>query len=255
MKKIYLKLTAVAVIAAGVMVTGCGGSKQLALPSLPSTASQSAYKVGDPYSKDGLTGLVVQATDDGKHGLIMSLSASGEKWCANKKLQVATEAFHEDDGAKNMEVIAKFVADGKGKWEDFPLFAWAQSLGEGWYIPANDELLDIALAINGGTTNYNLNAVLSFNKAKVTEYGGASLFDDKGMAATKMFCFMFSSTEAEGGKVYHLWPNTDSFGKAFKSSLSTNASGHQTYKGTILQPAPQSKTFSMNHASRAVHKF
>jgi hypothetical protein len=182
----------------------------------------------------------------------MSLESSDENWCKNKKLHSSTEAFHEDDGAKNMAAIEKFIGEGKGTWEDFPLFKWAHDLGEGWYIPANEELADIVLAINGGTNRYNMSTVLAFNRNNIVKYGARSMYDDKGFAPTHSFRAFYSSTEADAGKAYVVWPNTDSFAKAVKATVGTSDGD---YKGLKLQAAPQTKSFSFQFGTRAVHKF
>ena len=69
------------------------------------------YKLGDYYEKDGLKGIVVRVDDSGSHGLIMSLGYCAKKWLNEKDEKFNTNAYHEDDGEKNMAIIEKYIND------------------------------------------------------------------------------------------------------------------------------------------------
>lgn len=122
---------------------------------LGTISANAQFKVGDIYNQGNLRGLVVDVDASGKHGLILSLKECDKDWLADKSLEMETNAFFEDDGMKNMEAIAKYVSENNLSWEKFPLFAWARSLGEGWYIPSRGELNTIWKNLNGGNLDFN----------------------------------------------------------------------------------------------------
>ena len=184
---------------------------QTALPP-----SSRRYRVGDIYQENGLKGIVVQVDQSGGHGLIMSLTADGSRWSKGGDLKTETECFDQNDGQKNLEAIERYVAETGCSWDDFPMFKWAKSLGDGWYIPANSELEVIAKAINGGTMDFNEKVVDEFGK-KIKKAGGDQLIN-KGFGHQNEFKKMFSSTEIEGGTVYNL-ELVQSRGSAISSAL------------------------------------
>jgi hypothetical protein len=218
-----------------------------------------AYNMGDIYDENGVKGIVVKVTDGGRHGLIMSLKVSTDKWLKDKDAKFSTGAFYEDDGEKNSAAIEQFINSGASSWEDFPLFNWAKNLGAGWYIPANDELTAIAEAVNGGTgteQTYSEKKVKEFGK-KIKKGKGNGLLAD-GFGQDKGFRQMFSSTEAEGGMIYSLW---------FKENTGSAITG--SLAGGLIKPAKKGKlvmqqwsktlftggSFTGMVGSRAVHKF
>lgn len=96
------------------------------------------YKVGDLYNENGKEGVVFEVSADGKHGKIVSFNETKLKW-ANDDFDSWEEkigADSETDGAVNMAVVQRIP-----NWrEKYPAFAWCADLGEGWYLPAIDEL-------------------------------------------------------------------------------------------------------------------
>ena len=116
-------------------------------PKAPASKSDMApitpaktYKVGDLYDENGKRGVVFEVSADGRHGKIVSLDESGEilRW-ANDDFDSWYEkigAYSETNGAVNMAVVQRIP-----NWrEKYPAFAWCADLGEGWYLPAIDEL-------------------------------------------------------------------------------------------------------------------
>lgn len=163
------------------------------------------YKVGDIYNVNGLKGLVVNVDASGKHGLILSLAESDKDWIEDEALAMETNAFYEDDGMKNMLAIEQYITENGKSWDSFPLFAWARSLGEGWYIPAREELLTIWTNLNGGNLDFNKkgNKLWKNHSKTIEKSGGDELHcSNASTMGFKMLCGMISSTEAEGGKVY-----------------------------------------------------
>ena len=115
-------------------------------------SSNAQFKVGDIYNSNGLKGLVVDVDASGNHGLLLSLKECDKDWLADKSLEMETNAFYEDDGMKNMEAIAKYIAENNLSWDKFPLFAWARSLGEGWYIPSRNLMAAIVISTKKGAS-------------------------------------------------------------------------------------------------------
>ncbi len=98
-----------------------------------------SYKVGDYYNENGKEGVVFWVDATGKHGKVISLteSASELQWSSDKKEQKRLiGADNEADGAKNMAVV-KQILDWQSK---YPAFKWCADLGDGWYLPAVEEL-------------------------------------------------------------------------------------------------------------------
>ena len=116
------------------------------------------YKVGDLYDDGKKRGVVFEVSADGRHGKIVSLQVSKSLlWASTtyeqERLIGASDKY---DGAKNMAVV-KQIADWRAK---YPAFAWCADLGEGWYLPAIEELkviygvkrkINKTLANNNGT--------------------------------------------------------------------------------------------------------
>ncbi|MBO5813108.1 MAG: PEGA domain-containing protein [Alistipes sp.] len=95
------------------------------------------YKVGDYYNDGKKEGVVFWVTDGGKHGKILSLT---ELWCQwtsddyeQKRLIGADDKYN---GANNMAKVKQVLG-----WESkYPAFKWCADMGEGWYLPAIEEL-------------------------------------------------------------------------------------------------------------------
>ena len=124
MKKI-LSLLLVAFMAIG--VNAGNGNK---------TVTGGPYKVGDYYNDGTKEGIVFVVYDGGYHGKIVSVDESKEQWAVDAVWQNATHATSKGGGMDNMNKIKKLP-----NWKsNYPAFAWCASLGEGWYLPAIDEL-------------------------------------------------------------------------------------------------------------------
>ena len=97
------------------------------------------YKVGDYYNDGKKEGVVFQVWDGGKHGKIVSLTESRTilQWSSDsnerKRLIGADDEYN---GANNMAKVKQISG-----WESkYPAFKWCSDLGEGWYLPAIEEL-------------------------------------------------------------------------------------------------------------------
>ena len=164
----------------------------IALVSSISMVQAQTYKIGDVYDKGGVKGVVFYVDDSGEHGLLVSPSGFEGKWCKKEQANNTINCYDEKDGAVNMETIATYIKDNDASWDEFPLFQWARSLGEGWYIPASDELKLLAKAINDGE-EYSEKNINKFAKILKKEKGQG--FINKGLGHPDDFMNIYSSTE------------------------------------------------------------
>lgn len=104
-----------------------------------------SYKVGDIYEDGKKKGVVFEVDPDGQHGKIVHPDEGWAQWA--RKTRAPQFSLFPDDGAVNLEA-AKLQKD----WaETYPAFNWCAQLGEGWYLPALNELkvlIDAADKIN-----------------------------------------------------------------------------------------------------------
>ena len=114
-------------------------------PHVPTTPKpvERIWKVGDYYNVDGKEGVVFWVDETGKHGKIVSMDQAELQWCTddeyNKELTgIATDS---SNGLNNLRSIMKIAA-----WKDkYPAFAWCADHGDGWYLPAIEELKELLL--------------------------------------------------------------------------------------------------------------
>ena len=98
--------------------------------------TEAPYKVGDYYNDGTKEGVVFVVSDDGMHGKIVSLGECKVMWSNQRPMNKTVGAKSADNGMSNMNKV-KEQAD----WETFfPAFVWCASMGEGWYLPAKDEM-------------------------------------------------------------------------------------------------------------------
>ena len=96
-----------------------------------------SYRPGDLFDEDGIRGIVISTTDNGRHGLILSLEQAPKslRWSADSSW--ATDLLlglsDREDGWNNRRRLIERLAEGKLTWEDFPAFEWCESLGPGWW--------------------------------------------------------------------------------------------------------------------------
>ena len=210
------------------------------------------YKVGDVYNENGVKGVVISVDASGQHGLILHPDGFKGKW-SDQSVSSDTKAFDENDGEQNMKAIENYIQKNNKSWDLFPLFKWARELGEGWYIPANAELNELAKAINGGTMEYNEKNINKFSKL-MKKVGGKKGFINKMPGMPNEFMRMYSSTELGGGAV-----NVLGFNEKKSSSLNTELLGKLATRHGQLQlesflKQPMNVGITLTY-SRAIHKF
>ena len=126
------------------------------------TPEVKTYKVGDYYDDGKKQGVVFWVDASGEHGKIVSLTESKTElqWTSDKTEQKRLiGADDEENGANNMAKVRQ-IPDWQSK---YPAFKWCDDLGEGWYLPAIEELklftsnhtvrnaINQTLATKGGT--------------------------------------------------------------------------------------------------------
>lgn len=146
-----------------------GGATVQTTPANPNTTPQTpaqpqireyragdTYKVGDIVSKNGVKGVVFEVTDGGgRHGKIVSVKQSSEEleWITDTNEERLIGANNVHNGAYNMSVVKQIY----GWRSKYPAFVWCADLGEGWYLPAKEELL--TLYSNKDAVNNSLRAI------------------------------------------------------------------------------------------------
>lgn len=125
---------------------------------------QAQYSVGDPYEKDGIKSVVIYVDKTGYHGLLMTVmgmdnnkSCKENRQASVKDMEPAQEhleavySLFTNDGLHNSQVVKNYCKERNVSMEKyFPNYAWAESLGEGWYIPGDTELAYYSLLIGEG---------------------------------------------------------------------------------------------------------
>ena len=196
-------------------------------------------KIGDVMEKSGTKGIVVYVDESGQHGLLMSVKCVPKKqkaWCEKEYAKEIIKATDENDGKKNTQAVIDFATKkGVALSKSFPLFDWVvNKCGEGWYIPAINELLTMAKGLNNGQLNgYRLkdDQVKAFEK-KLKKAKGESLWFDNTIPA------ILSSTEGKrdsqgNGTCYELWFENDygSNGKAIGRGIASGLVGTSLHPG------------------------
>ena len=146
---------------------GCATTSQTPAPQptpKPQPAPVKTYKVGDYYDDGKKQGVVFEVTADGQHGKIVSPTESSKEiqWSSDKKEQKRLiGADDKYNGASNMAKVQQI----EGWREKYPAFARCADLGEGWYLPAIEELREIAL---NGAIHAAVNRTLATKGTKLT---------------------------------------------------------------------------------------
>ena len=153
-----------------------------------------SYKAGDYYPDPDVDVADAEAvkkiegivfSSNGTHGKILSLTeSSGLKW----NIDGAKDGtLDENNGTANWNTIKAKDAS----FANYPAFAWCASLGDGWYIPAINELIEIRTA--WGSTIEEKEA---FNK-RISDIGGEPIKATTLVEGSAKSAYYYSSTEKE----------------------------------------------------------
>lgn len=144
----------------GKLFKDCHGRSAVA--PIVSQPVERTWKVGDYYNVDGKEGVVFWVDETGKHGKIVSMDQTELRWCTddeyNKKLTgIATDS---SNGLNNLRSIMKIAG-----WKDkYPAFAWCADHGDGWYLPAIEELKELLL---NDEVHFKVNGTLEQKRGSV----------------------------------------------------------------------------------------
>ncbi len=107
---------------------------------------------GTWYVNDEEVGVVIRAATSTLHGLALHKSQTpgddGMQWSTSNSVTSATDTAY---GMNNMMKIKAIAGWSTG----FPSFKWCADLGEGWYLPAQDEVTPLS------EQEYYINAALT----------------------------------------------------------------------------------------------
>ena len=155
------------------------------------------YEIGELYDRNGVRGIVCCLSEDGRHGLVVSLDQIYLPWSEFRKPDLRTVGTtNRSDGRENMKkIVEEYIAANGLSWDDFPAFKWCREKGEGWYLPAIDELLNIGHNYNGGSRAVN-------NRRAHKAFNGA--LQEAGGKRMDRLVYYFSSTETRREERLHL---------------------------------------------------
>ncbi len=156
------------------------------------------YSVGDYYDCDGVQGIVIRVDEEGYHGTILSLDEVLLPWSVFRKPELRTVGTgDQNDGRANMATVERYIEANGLSWADFPAFEWCRNKGEGWYLPAINELLTLGNSYHGGIRSHsdrkarnNFNETLRLHGGKrmdrMVNYFSSTEKDDKEAWTTTM---------------------------------------------------------------------
>lgn len=105
---------------------------------------EKTWKVGDYYNVGGKEGVVFWVDKSGKHGKIVSMNNQTElQWCTNDEFNKGVTGIATDrsNGMNNLRSVMRI-----DEWRNkYPAFAWCADHGDGWYLPAIEELKELLL--------------------------------------------------------------------------------------------------------------
>ena len=170
------------------------------------------YDIGSYYNKNGVEGIVIATTDGGAHGTIISIDEAECAWSTiERKKLTHCGCTDKIDGRKNMEALGNSIAQQGLSWDSFPAAKWCKDKGEGWYLPAINEVWMLGTVVNGGSRSKPRREVRKQYNALLKECGGKAL---------SALMYYYSSTEAEekrNATYSHCSPDTPHTGEGSKN--------------------------------------
>lgn len=130
------------------------------------------YRVGDYYNVDGKEGVVIEVRDGGRHGKIISMrEVTQKRWCTQGYFDkgIALGASDAKSGKANTELCRNAGI------ANFPAASWCLDRGDGWYLPALNELVliyNVRSKVNSTLTAHGGTKISSHWHVSSTEYDG-----------------------------------------------------------------------------------
>lgn len=128
------------------------------------------YRLFDYFNENGVEGIVIEVTDDGRHGKVLGLKEIACQYTTDNIIEpFSTGGRSLTDGEKNLNTLNQVLASNPTvSIDDFPAHKWVTSLGPGWYIPSFGEMLKIAWLFetkdsDGNNMKKHLNKALKSN--------------------------------------------------------------------------------------------
>ena len=181
-----------------------------------------SYQLLDLYDENGVRGIVVDVYDDGYHGTIMSL---GQRRLPFMKYfesfaSTAMGLYNSDNGMENQKELLAYLSQSELlSIEDFPAMNWCISLGEGWYLPARNEMDKIFahIAWDKGIDLNTLNQMItSYKGTKLgTEYSYITSTESRNQGSRVNVILMSSYFIKYSDSAWFLWRWTPAFVRAF----------------------------------------
>ncbi len=191
---------------------------------------------GDIIEINGVKAIVFRLDEYG-NGTAMTIKAlRGVKkaWCRDNKFLNDLSSDSTIDGYANTQAIYDYCSDNKISLSMFPAFAWCKSLGEGWYIPSEEQLKDFIDFWLGNEQEYNWDdedegTGLDLNAASPKEINEKIMMS----GGTPFFTGVYTSTKDSKNKItiysYDENKKTWRFKMVSNSSISSSVNGRAFY--------------------------
>lgn len=180
------------------------------------------YKVGDYFDNGTKKGVVFDIWDGGRHGKIVSLSEANKlEWTTSREIK-NIGATSNDDGTFNNLLVGLQPILNKRSWHwktYYPAVEWCKKWGEGWYLPAIDELkmftlnksirdkVNMMLIAKGCYLSEETSKELGIRKDSMHEMGESVVYwssteDERNINRAKCVSFLEQGNVESLGKVY-----------------------------------------------------
>jgi len=157
------------------------------------------YSIGDIYFENGAAGIVYKVTNDGKHGMIVSLTDTVCNWAKRYQETGCTDL---SNGVNNMNAIKQIE-----NWQSlYPPFKWCDEWNvggvTGWYFPAIGEMRDLYAGFSGLSKymGVNVDADILYRTAR-NKFNRTLLFCD-GDEIKQSYYYVSSSEHNETNGYY-----------------------------------------------------
>lgn len=208
------------------MIRYANGEKEVFKSDTPSEAVQSkqnpvrsddglprasrAYKLFDLYDENGVRGIVIEISDGGYHGKIISLDETKCAFMNNGSLVDMELGLNDKyDGRENMKRVFAYLDKSKLLTIDnFPAIQWCMKQGKGWYLPAHEEMARLfwTYFLKDNSLDWLNNALETYGgkKIKAGEYEPYATSTEAGTSTATSGYGLFSET-VEYVRMYATW--------------------------------------------------